>query len=140
MKIKLVRNGIPPKYAKIGDAGLDLMAAIDKPIALYPGEQKRIGTGLCMEIPEGCVGLMLPRSGLGIRGLTLINTCGVIDSGYRGEVIAVCQNNGVDKIEIAPGDRFVQLLIMPFCRVPIEVVDELSDTTRGTGGFGHSGV
>ena len=140
MKIKLVRNGIAPKYAKIGDAGLDLMAAIDKPIALYPGEQKRIGTGLCMEIPEGCVGLMLPRSGLGIRGLTLINTCGVIDSGYRGEVIAVCQNNGVDKIEIAPGDRFVQFLIMPFCRVPIEVVDELSDTTRGTGGFGHSGV
>lgn len=140
MKIKLLRNGIAPKYAKPGDAGLDLMAAIDKPIALYPGEQKRIGTGICAEIPEHHVGLLFPRSGLGIRGLTLINTVGIIDSSYRGELIAVCQNNGVDKIKLEPGDRFVQLIVMPFCRVAIEVVDELSDTDRGAGGFGHSGV
>lgn len=140
MKIKLLRNGIAPKYAKPGDAGLDLMAAIDKPIALYPGEQHRIGTGICAEIPEHHVGLLFPRSGLGSRGLVLGNTVGVIDSSYRGEIIAVCRNTGNDKIEICPGDRFVQLIVMPFCRVAIDVVEELSETDRGAGGFGHSGV
>ena len=138
MKIKLLNDTPTPTYAKPGDAGLDLVSSID--VTIYPNEVQKIGTGIKCAIPTGHVGLLLPRSGLGSRGMTLANTVGVIDSSYRGEIIAMCRNTGDDAIEIKKGDRFVQLLIMPVVQVEFEQVDELDETERGEGGFGHSGT
>ena len=137
MKVKLQGGATAPKYAKDGDAGLDLCSR-DHAI-LYPGEKLNIGTGVHVAIPRFHVGLLVPRSGLGGRGLTLRNTVGVIDSGYRGEVIAMCVNNGEDPISIQKGERFAQLVVVPFLSVPVEVVDELDSTERGETGFGSSG-
>lgn len=119
---------------------MDLHAAEASTIA--PGERVSVGTGIAIEIPDGHAGLVLPRSGLAARhGITLVNSPGLIDSGYRGEVrLLLLNTDRTESFEIACGDRIAQLLLTPYSDVqPVEAT-ELSDTDRGTSGFGSSGV
>ena len=109
---------------------------------MYPGTRFDAKTDLCVEIPEGHVGLIVPRSGLGRKGIVLVNTVGVIDSDYRGEIGMTLQNTGSVPVAIAHGDRVAQMLIVPYAKVQLERVDdvsELSETERGVGGFGSTG-
>ncbi len=128
-----------PSYARAGDAGLDLRARAD---ALVParGGRTLVPTGIAVAIPDGWVGLVVPRSGLALRhGVALANTPGVIDSGYRGELQAVVINlDPVDDYQIRRGDRIAQLLVQRVELVSWNVVDALTGEDRG-GGFGHSG-
>lgn len=139
MKIKLLNPECRPSYANEGDAGLDLRANIPDRMSLWPNMQATIGTGVIAAIPHGYFGLLLPRSGLGTKGIRLLNTAGVIDSKFRGEIMAKIENVGAHPISIEPHDRFVQLLIIPVQHVEIEEADELDETGR-TNGFGDSGV
>jgi len=136
---KTDRRGHIPTRARDGDAGLDLEATEDH--VIEPGERTTIGTGIAVEIPEHHAGLVLPRSGLATRhGLTLINAPGLIDPGYRGEVkVAVVNHDGSEPVKIARGDRIAQLVVVALPGVEPVIVDELSDTERGEGGFGSSG-
>jgi dUTP pyrophosphatase len=129
-----------PRRARDGDAGLDLQANANRKIG--PGERVMVPTGLAVAIPPGHAGLVLPRSGLASRqGLTLANAPGLIDPGYRGEIIvAVVNLDPVEPVEIRRGDRIAQLLVVPFAEVePVEVA-ELPPSGRGGGGFGSTGV
>jgi dUTP diphosphatase len=129
-----------PRRAREGDAGLDLAANVDAKVG--PGERAMIPTGLAVAIPKGHAGLVLPRSGLASkRGLTLSNSPGLIDAGYRGEVtIAVVNLDPMETVEITRGDRIAQLLVVPFAEVEPVEVDELPPSERGEGGFGSSGL
>ena len=139
MKVKIKRlneNAIIPRYAKEGDAGLDLTATSvaedDKGNIVY-------GTGIAVEIPKGYVGLVFPRSSIANKSLTLTNSVGVIDSGYRGEIMFKFKNFD-DYVSIYKvGERIGQLIIMPYPTIEFEEVDKLSETERGTGGYGSSG-
>lgn len=136
----LVAGATLPTRAKADDAGLDLRAV--EPAVIGPAERASIGTGIAVEIPLEHAGLVLPRSGLALRhGISMVNAPGLVDSGYRGELKVLLLNTDREHaFEIEPGDRIAQLLIVPFADArPIEVA-ELSDTERGTGGFGSSGV
>ncbi|HJS26301.1 MAG TPA: dUTP diphosphatase [Actinomycetota bacterium] len=129
-----------PEPAQPGDAGLDLRAAAD--VEVGPGERAMVPTGLAVAIPEGCAGLVLPRSGLASKhGLTLSNAPGLIDSGYRGEVIcAVVNLDRSEPVKIAQGDRIAQLVIVELPDVRPAWVEKLPPTTRGEGGFGSTGT
>lgn len=129
-----------PAYAYVGDAGLDLRSAEDT--VLKPFERKLISCGIAIAIPEGYAGFVLPRSGLAAKhGISIVNAPGLIDSNYRGELKAILVNLDRDEeFAIAHGDRIAQLVIMAVPPVVLEEVDELSDTVRGAGGFGSSGV
>jgi dUTP pyrophosphatase len=129
-----------PRRARDGDAGFDLAANVD--VALAPGERAVVATGLAVAIPAGHAGLVLPRSGLASRtGLTLANAPGLIDSGYRGEIMLAMVNlDPREKVEIRRGDRVAQLLVVPHAEVEPVLVDQLTETARGEGGFGSSGV
>jgi dUTP pyrophosphatase len=129
-----------PRHAWDGDAGLDLAANAD--VIVAPGERASVPTGLAVAIPEGHAGLVLPRSGLASRrGLTLANAPGLIDAGYRGEIIvAVVNLDPREKVEIRRRDRIAQLVVVPFAQVEPVEVDKLPRSTRGTGGFGSTGV
>lgn len=128
-----------PEQAHPGDAGLDLRSAID--IEVGPGERAMVPTGLAVAIPDGYAGLVLPRSGLASRhGLTMANAPGLIDAGYRGEVIcAVVNLDRSEPVRIAKGDRIAQLVIVAVPVVAPISVDELPRSTRGDGGFGSTG-
>lgn len=141
VRIKRLDPELPlPAYAYPGDAGLDLVAAID--CTIEPHQREMIPTGLQVAIPEGYAGFVLPRSGLAARvGLSMVNTPGLIDSHYRGEMIMIAINHDDEQpIEIKRGDRIAQLVIMPTPVVTIEEVDELDSTQRSEKGFGSSGV
>lgn len=128
-----------PVRANPGDAGLDLYAAESAHIG--PGERWKVGCGVAVEIPEGSAGLVVPRSGMADRhGISLVNGPGLIDSGYRGELAVLLLNNDPAEIfRVEVGDRIAQLVIVPIeLPDPVEV-DELTETTRGSGGFGSSG-
>ena len=128
-----------PEYAHSGDAGLDLCSMED--VLLAPGEYKMVGSGIAMEIPRGYVGIIHPRSGMGRKGLVIKNTTGVIDSPYRGEMMLPLMNNNKDGfIHVHKGDRVAQLLIQPVAEARLIEVDELSDSDRGAGGFGSTGI
>lgn len=128
-----------PKAANPGDAGLDLRANEDW--TLLPGERRVIGTGLRVAIPEGYAGLILPRSGLASKhGLTVANSPGLIDSGYRGEVGIALINHGPSSMNVMKGDRIAQLLVVPFAEVEPMEVEALDESERGEGGFGSTGV
>jgi dUTP pyrophosphatase len=117
---------------------MDLRA--DEPFALAPGERRVVPTGLALELPPGHEGQVRPRSGLAARhGIALVNAPGTIDSDYRGEVQVVLVNLGQAPVAFARGDRIAQLVIAPFVRATLEVVDDLSATGRGSGGFGSTG-
>lgn len=130
--------GYIPAYAHEGDAGLDLRAVED--VRIPSGRSAMIRTGLHVEIPSGCVGLEFPRSGLGTKGLTMRNAVGVIDSGYRGEVKCALWNTTEKAHDVHKGDRICQLVVMPYCPCTIEEVEELSESERGTDGYGSTGV
>ena len=142
MKVKIKKihdNAVIPQYAKPGDAGLDLTATWTS----YDAETsiKAYGTGLCVEIPTGYVGLLFPRSSVHKLGLTLANSVGVVDSGYRGELILKFRvlNEGSDH-SYEVGDRVGQFLILPYPKVEFQEVKELEASDRGEGGFGSTGV
>lgn len=131
-----------PAYETAGAAGLDLRAALPNgPLRLEPGERLLVPTGLVLELPDGTEGQVRPRSGLALRhGVTLLNTPGTIDADYRGEVGVILINHGREAFTIQHGDRIAQLVIAAVLQVGIVEVEELSETTRGTGGFGSTGV
>jgi dUTP pyrophosphatase len=137
---RLRPEALLPAYAKAGDAGLDLTSTVD--IVVGPGERALIPTGLAVAIPEGFAGLVLPRSGLASRsGLTLANSPGLIDSGYRGEVTCSVVNLDPDApVEIRRGDRIAQLLIVPTPLVEPVWAENLPESERGEGGFGSTGA
>lgn len=130
--------GYVPEYAHSGDAGLDLRSVED--VTLGPGESRLVRTGLHVEIPDGCVGLQFPRSGLGSKGITMRNAVGVIDSGYRGEVRCALWNTTDEPFHVSEGDRVCQLVVMPYVRCHVVDADSLSDSDRGTDGYGSTGV
>ena len=138
VKIKLLtENAVKPKYAKASDAGLDLVATSIKENTTF---QITYGLGIALEIPEGFVGLVFPRSSIRNTELTLSNSVGVIDSGYRGELQATFnKTNGLDSISYKVGERVCQIIIIPHPSIELEEADELSDSERGEGGFGSSG-
>ena len=130
----------PPAHAHDGDAGYDLHAA--EAARLEPGDRASIGTGIAVAIPEGCAGLVLPRSGLAARhGIALVNAPGLIDSGYRGEVrVLLLNTDRSEPFDIRPGDRIAQLVVAPVAAPEVVEVDDLGATARGAGGFGSTGV
>lgn len=144
-----------PAYAHVGDAGMDLRAAEDivvRPaveedlfigLSLHPRDHNnivRVRTGLKIALPPMHVGFIVPRSGLGSKGLTVANSPGTIDAGYRGEIQVALVNHSLRNFEIKKGDRIAQLVVVPFTQVDIEVVNEFSEETeRGEGGFGSTG-
>lgn len=141
LRVKRLRDTAAlPAYAYEGDAGLDLTAQVDCTIA--PFERVLVPCGIAVEIPDGHAGLVLPRSGLASRkGLTLANAPGLIDSHYRGEIKAALVNiDAVKPVEVHTGDRIAQLVIIETPQMTVEEADELTETSRGTGGFGSSGV
>jgi dUTP pyrophosphatase len=130
-----------PTYATEGAAGLDLKAALAEPLTLKPGERGIVPTGLKMAIPPGFEGCVRPRSGLAMKqGLTLTNSPGTIDSDYRGEVKVLIINLGQELVVLKRGDRIAQLLISPVAQAQVVKVEQVDDTARGTGGFGHTGI
>ena len=140
IEIKLLDEGIPlPRYQHEGDAGLDLPSRVD--YVLEPGERAMIPTGIAVAIPLGYAGFVLPRSGLASRhGIALVNSPGLIDSGYRGEVAIVMINTDKHKaFEIKRGDRIAQLVIQQVVEATTVQVKELDVTSRGSGGFGSTG-
>jgi dUTP pyrophosphatase len=141
LKIKILDKNIPvPKFAHKGDAGIDLYSSID--CILKPFERKLVPTGIKIEIPKGYAGFVQPRSGLAINhGISLVNTPGLIDCGYRGEVKAILINfDPVENFEIKKGDKICQLVIMKIENTDIAFKDELEDSDRGEGGFGSTGL
>ena len=127
-----------PRYETPGAAGLDLRA--DEDFALAPGERRLVPTGLALEIPPGFEGQVRPRSGLAARhGVALVNAPGTVDSDYRGEVMVILVNLGQAPFAARRGERIAQLVIAPVARVEPVLVEELSDTHRGGGGFGSTG-
>ena len=137
---KLRENALLPTYGSPEAAGADLYACLIDPITIAPGETVFIPTGLAMEIPKSCAGLIYARSSLGAkRGLAPANKVGVIDSDYRGEISVSLHNHGSVPQVVNPQDRIAQLLITPVLTPPYREADELSDTHRGTGGFGSTG-
>ena len=137
---KLHENAILPTYGSTEAAGADLYACLEEEITVKPGETVWIPTGLSMEIPKGCAGLVYARSGLACKkGLAPANKVGVIDSDYRGPVTVVLHNHGTQVQTIAHGERIAQMVITPILTPAYELAEELSDTGRGQGGFGSTG-
>ena len=141
IKVKKLRPGAQlPTYGTAFSAGADLYACLEEPVTIAPGETKKIPTGLAMEIPIGCAGLIYARSGLGTKqGLAPANKVGVVDSDYRGEFMVFLHNHGSQTQTVSHGDRVAQLLVTPVFTPGFEEADELTDTARGAGGFGSTG-
>ncbi len=147
LKIKKLSDKIgneikAPQYKTKGSAGMDLAACIDEAIVIKPGEIRKIPTGIAIQISSSDYGgFIFPRSGLASKhGINLVNCVGVIDSDYTGEILCPVQNNGPAPYTIEPGERIAQLVIMPVVQADIVWVDELTETDRGTGGFGSTGM
>ena len=138
---KLHENAILPTYGSEEAAGADLYACLDEAVTAAPGETVWIPTGLAMEIPKGCAGLVYARSGLACKkGIRLSNGIGVIDADYRGEIGVSLHNTGHEDFVVARGDRIAQMMFMPVYAAAFAVCDELDETARGAGGFGSTGT
>jgi dUTP pyrophosphatase len=130
-----------PAYETAQSAGMDLAAAIEKPITLAPGSRVMVPTGLAIALPDGYEAQVRPRSGLAVRnGVTVLNTPGTIDADYRGEVKVILINLGDETFEIERGMRIAQMVVSPVTQAAFSEVAELSETARGTGGFGSTGA
>ena len=143
IKVQIVNKGKQqiPTYATPQSAGMDLRANIEEPLVLNSLERRLIPTGLHIALPEGYEAQVRPRSGLAIKhGITCLNTPGTIDADYRGDVGVILINLSNEPFTINPGDRIAQMIISTFGQVEWEVVDELSETERGEGGFGHTNI
>lgn len=137
--MKLHPDAVLPAYARPGDAGMDVCAC--EAATLQPGDRKLIKTGLVMELPHGTEAQMRPRSGLALKhGITLLNTPGTIDEGYRGEVGVILINLGQAPFEVNPGMRIAQMVVSPVLRAEVAEVAEVTNTARGGGGFGSTGA
>lgn len=130
----------PPTYAHANDAGADLRAA--ESIELGPGERALVGTGVAIALPDGYAAFVVPRSGLAAKhGITVVNSPGTVDAGYRGEIkVTLLNTDRSETFTVAPGDRIAQLIVMPVTRAVFVPVSELPSSERGTGGFGSTGV
>lgn len=139
LKVKrLSAAAVLPAYAHPGDAGLDLCAAVSA--SIEPGERKLIGTGLSIELPPNTVGNVRPRSGLALKhGISVLNSPGTIDRGYRGEVGVILINHGQARFDVEPGMKIAQLVVAPCLAVDVEETPDLADSSRGQGGFGSTG-
>ena len=142
IKTKIVREGAKlPFRATVGSAGADIFACIENDVTVEPGKIERIPAGIAMEIPVGFGGFVFPRSSLATKyGITLPNCVGVIDSDYRGEICVPVINLGNESFTVKNGDRIAQMVIMPYEAAEYETVPELSETERGEGGFGSTGL
>jgi dUTP pyrophosphatase len=140
LKVKRLSAGaVMPAYAHPGDAGLDLYSAVSA--SLEPGESKLIGTGISIELPPNTEGNVRPRSGLAFKhGITVLNSPGTIDRGYRGEVGVILINHGQTRFDIQPGMKIAQLIVAPCLSVDVQETSDLSDSSRGQGGFGSTGT
>ena len=137
---KLHPNAILPTYGSAEAAGADLYACLDEAVTIQPGEVYWVPTGIALEVPKGCAGLVYARSSLGAkRGLAPANKVGVVDSDYRGEVKVVLLNHSKQPQTLDPGERVAQFVITPVLTPAYEEVEELTDTSRGAGGFGSTG-
>ena len=137
---KLNPNAILPTYGSVEAAGADLYACLETPGTIGPGQTAWIPTGIALEGPKGCAGLIYARSSMGVkRGLAPANKVGVIDSDYRGEIRVVLLNHGKEPQKVENGERVAQFLITPVLTPMYEEVENLSNTDRGTGGFGSTG-
>jgi len=140
IKIKSLSGEIP-EYATEGSAGMDIRAYIEEPVVIQPGERSMIHTGLFMEIEPGYEVQIRARSGLALKnGICLANGIGTIDSDYRGEVCVILANYGSEAFTVNTGDRIAQMVVMKYEKAEIVSAEELAETERGSGGFGHTGV
>ena len=140
MLVQRLDRDLPlPAYAREGDAGLDLYAR--EAVTLAPGARAAVGTGVAIALPDGYAGFVLPRSGLALRhGLSLVNTPGLIDAGYRGEIRVILVNHDpATPVTLSRGDRIAQLVVQRVERVDVVEVDALPESRRGAGGFGSTG-
>ncbi|MFZ0468195.1 MAG: dUTP diphosphatase [Thiogranum sp.] len=130
-----------PDYATDGSAGIDLRACLDDTLKLEPGRTELLPTGIAIHIGDpSLAAVLLPRSGLGHKhGIVLGNLVGLIDSDYQGQLYVSCWNRGNDTFNIEPGERIAQMVFVPVVRAGFEVVEDFVDSTRGAGGFGHTG-
>lgn len=137
---RLSEAAVLPQYAHPGDAGLDLVSIEAK--TLLPGESQLIRTGIALELPEGTEAQVRPRSGLALKHqITVLNTPGTIDTGYRGEICVILINHGTKPFQVEPGMRIAQMVITSFIQVTVEAVETLTDdTARADGGFGSTGL
>ena len=137
---KLSEKAILPTYGTPYAAGADLYACLESPVTIQPGQTAWISTGIAMEVPEGCAGLIYARSGMACkRGVAPANKVGVVDSDYRGPITVVLYNHGNEPQTICHGERIAQMIITPVITPAYEIAQELSDTARGQGGFGSTG-
>lgn len=141
VRVKLLREGARlPAYGSAEAAGADLYACLEGSVTVQPGETVFIPTGIALEVPKGCAGLVYARSGMACkRGLAPANKVGVVDSDYRGEVTVVLHNHGMQPQTIENGERIAQFIITPVLQPAYEVAEILSDTERNAGGFGSTG-
>ena len=138
---KLSNEVLTPKYETPGSSGMDIAAYINEDIIINSGDKALIPTGFSLSIPQGYEVQIRPRSGLAIKkGITILNTPGTIDSDYRGEVKVVLINLSKDKFTVQNGERIAQMVVCPIEQVSVEEVKELSETDRGTSGFGSTGT
>jgi dUTP pyrophosphatase len=137
---KLDNDAVIPTYAKPGDAGADLYSISD--LVLSPGERALVRTGIAIALPNGYVGLVHPRSGLGLKnGISVVNTPGTIDAGYRGEIGVVLINHDLhESFQVKKGDRIAQLVIQKVENAQFKMVDQLPESERSTGGYGSTGA
>lgn len=143
MTIKIINKSTNPlpKYESAQAAGMDIRTSIAEPVTLQPLERKLLPTGLYLELPVGYEAQIRPRSGLALkRGLTVLNTPGTIDADYRGEIGVILINLSAEAQTIEPGERICQMVIARHEQPEVIEVETLSETERGAGGFGHSGV
>ncbi len=143
MEIRVINKGRQPlpEYATAQSAGLDLRANIEEAIVLNPMERKLVGTGLFMALPPGYEAQVRPRSGLALKhGITVLNSPGTIDADYRGELKVLLVNLSNEPFVVNEGERIAQLVIAKHEKVEFKLVEELDDTERGAGGYGHTGV
>ena len=139
MRIGNDRNPLPSYQTPLA-AGLDLHAALDGPLPIAPNARVLVSTGIALALPPGFEGQVRPRSGLAwSRGITVLNAPGTIDADYRGEIKVLLVNLGQDDATLLPGERIAQLVVARHARAELELVDELDETERGTGGYGSTG-
>lgn len=141
IRVKILREGAKlPTYGTAEAAGADLYACLEAPVTIAPGASAFLPTGIALEVPRGCAGLIYARSGMACkRGLAPANKVGVVDSDYRGEITVVLHNHGSQPQTVESGERIAQFIITPVLTPCYEAVEELSDTVRSSGGFGSTG-
>ena len=139
--VKILRQGAQlPTYGSVEAAGADLYACLREDLTIEPGKTAFVPTGIALEVPKGCAGLIYARSGMACkRGLAPANKVGVVDSDYRGEIMVALHNHGTEPQTIGNGERIAQFIITPVLTPAYEVTEELTDTLRNAGGFGSTG-